>query len=38
VRSEQYFIRPRIMNHFNLIQALLRLAFLITFVSVRMCF
>jgi hypothetical protein len=38
MKSECYFIRPRTMNSFNLIQALMSLAFLITFVSVRMCF
>jgi hypothetical protein len=38
VKSVRYFIRPRTMNTFNLIQALMSLAFLITFVSVHVCF
>ncbi len=38
VKSERYFIKPRIMNSFNLIYALKSLAFLITFESVHMGF
>ncbi len=36
--NHMLFIRPRTMNSFNLIQALMRLSFLITLVSVHMCF
>ncbi len=32
-KSVRYFFRPRTLNSFNLIQALMSLAFLITFVS-----
>jgi hypothetical protein len=35
VKSVRYFIRSRTMNSFNLIQALMSLAFLVTFVSVN---
>ena len=34
VKSERYLIRPRSMNSFNLIQALMSLAFLITLMLV----
>jgi hypothetical protein len=33
-----HLIRPRILNSFNLIQALMSLEFFITFVSIYMCF
>jgi len=38
MKSVCYFIRHRTMNSFNLIQALMSLAFLITLVSVNKCF
>jgi hypothetical protein len=38
VKSVRYFNRPRTMNSFNLIQALMSFAILITFVSEHMYF
>jgi hypothetical protein len=38
VKSVHFFIRPGTMNKFNLIQDLINLAILITFLSVHMCF